>query len=94
MRVGAVRKTPEDRRDYDIDFGEWLPEGDSLIDVEASLDDPASTLTIDSASISGTDAKVWVSGGVDGANDEITVRVTTVQGRIKTACFRVRVKEC
>lgn len=93
MRIGAVHKTPEDRRDYDVNFDQWLPDGDALVDVEAfkKADD---SLTIDAVSIEGTITKVWLSGGDGGTSNEIEVRVTTEQGRIKTACFRVRIINC
>lgn len=95
MRVGAIRKDMNDRRDYDIGFGRWLPEGDTLVDIEAFVDEgPDSALVIDSASIEGTDAKVWLSGGTANENYQVEVRVTSAEGRIKTACFRVRITDC
>jgi len=93
MRVGAVRKTPEDRRDFDVGFADWLPPGDALIDVEAFLASD-NGLIIDAVSLEGSDAKVWLSGGEAGTSNEVEVRVTTAQGRIKTACFRVRIINC
>lgn len=93
MRIGAIRKTPEDRRDYDVDFSDWTPEGDEVIDAEAFLEGNSSVV-IDSVAIEGNVVKVWLSGGEDGEGDEIEVRVTTNLGRIKTACFRVRINDC
>lgn len=93
MRIGAVIKTPEDRRDFDAGFEEWLPEGDSLVDAEAFVT-PEGGLAIEAVSIEAEDVKVWLSGGEAGNSYEVEVRVTTAQGRIKTACFRVRVINC
>lgn len=95
MRVGVLRKGADDRRDYDIGFDQWLPEGDSLIDVEATIEDaPDASLVIDAASVDGTDAKVWLSGGTENLSYKVEARVTTAQGRIKVACFTVRITSC
>jgi len=93
MRIGAVRKTPEDRRDYDVDFSDWTPEGDEVIDAEAFLEGESS-IEIESIAIENNVVKVWLSGGEDGDSAEIEVRATTNLGRIKTVCFRVRVADC
>lgn len=93
MSVLGVRvKSPDDRRDADISFEDWLPEGDSIIDATAEAD--SDELVVESVQLFDDIVKVWISGGVAGGSYTVTVTVTTTEGRIKTACLRVRVSCC
>lgn len=93
MRLGEMRKGPVDRLDYDIRFGEWLTDDDTIVEAEAEAEDG---LTVDSVAVNNDDqiVKVWLSGGEDGATYEVGVTITTTEGRVKHVCFRVRVNEC
>lgn len=92
MRLGVRRKAPTERRDADIDFSRWLPEGDTLADASAHVS-PAG-LSIDAVQLHEAIVKVWLSGGTDGEAYLVTLTATTAQGRIKEACFQVNISEC
>jgi hypothetical protein len=49
---------------------------------------------VDSVQLSGAVAKVWLSGGLAGDSDTVTVTATTAQGRIKEVTFNLRIVEC
>jgi hypothetical protein len=97
-------KQPGERLAYDIDLTDWFQ---ALIDtdeidtaalsvVSATDDDPAGITASLNATLLGTPPtviKVWVESGLDGVDYQLTVRATTIQGRIKEVDFRVRVKE-
>jgi len=91
-----VRKTPADVLDYDVDFTRWLPDGDVIVGASAviEVEDPPVTFVIDQTVFSEAVVRVWVSGGVDDEEGEISVVATTQGGRVKTACFRLRIVEC
>lgn len=91
MMLGTKIKTPEDRLDYDIDFGEWLPDGDSIASADSTV---VSGTVITSTNIIGAVVKLWVEGGADGETAEIQVLMTTADGRIKEICLKIRVKDC
>ena len=94
MRVGTVRKGEGDRLDYDIDFADWLTDGDTIAEVEAVIDDNGgeTPLAVDAVSAFNDDrkVKVWLSGGTYGTLYTVDMTVTTLLGRIKTVCFKVR----
>lgn len=83
-------KQPADVLDYDVEYGDWLPDGDALSQAEAVTD--STDLTIDSIQVIGTLVKVWISGGIDGAQYKVTVTATTNDGRVKEADFTIRVR--
>jgi len=99
MRIGTLTKDDADRRDFDVRFDRWLPEGDLIVDAEANIqgdNNGATPLTIETITID-TDSKivkVWMAGGVAGETHRIEVTVTTQEGRIKTACFNLRITSC
>lgn len=90
--LGVKRKQPGDTLDYDIDFGDWLVEGDSLVAATATASPDG--LVIGDVERLPPLVKVWLSGGVDGESYTVTVTVTTADGRVKTVNFNLRVSEC
>lgn len=90
--IGAVRKQPGDRLDYDIDFTKWMTDGDTLSLATAVSDDPA--LVVEAQQVIPPLVKVWVSGGEAGKSYKVTVTVTTTAGRVKEVDFNMRVMEC
>lgn len=93
MSVLGVRiKAPEARRDADVSFDRWLVEGDHIVSANAEAD--SDELDIESVQVFDEIVKVWISGGLNGRSYTVKVIVTTDQGRIQTACFRVRVSDC
>lgn len=90
--IGTVRKRPSDQLDYDIDFGRWLSEGDAIQGASASVEPIG--VSVDSVQAFGVIVKVWLSGGVSGSSQRVSVMVTTAQGRTKEVSFNLRVAEC
>jgi len=90
MSIPKYTKQPGDKLDYDIDFNEWLSSSDSLDSVDVTAD---TGITIVNSTIVGSVVKVWISGGTDGEIYKITVKVITVEGRIKEQEFKIKVKE-
>ncbi len=93
--LGIKQMAPGDRQDFDIDFSDWIPDGDSITTVECTVD-PDGDVAVDDTEIASPSVKVWVVAPADApeATYEIDVKVTTAGGRIKTVCFKVRVKDC
>jgi hypothetical protein len=88
----VLRKSPDERLDYDFDFTRWLSEGDAIASATAEVE--FGTIVTDGVEHSDTAAKVWVTGGTDGETAEIKVQVTTDQGRIKDECLKLRIRGC
>lgn len=90
--LGMMTKDPDERLDYDVDFSRWLTDTDELS--TAVIETENTVAVADQTDVSRTAVKVWMAGGVSGETGKITVRVTTIQGRIKEACFRLKIKDC
>lgn len=101
MVLGRFYKQPAETLDYDIDFSEFLSDGDTLVatgnpPVPSPLDVTVSpsgltlgpTFVIDQKKI-----KQWVSGGTDGISYKITLTATSNGGRVKQVEFVIRVKD-
>lgn len=86
-------KQPADVQDYDIDCSEYL---DDLADTIQSHEvDPVLGLSIDASTVLSGDkvVKVWISGGLSGQTYRVTLRITTVGGRVKEGEIVLKVKE-
>lgn len=89
--LGKFIKQPNEILDYDVDYSDWFT---NRSDTPASITvevEPGITLV--GSSLTGSVAKVALSGGVDGNTYTITVRMTTDSGMVKEADFQVKVKE-
>ena len=92
MILGNFTKQPVDVVDYDIDYSEWLSDGDTLESATVTVA-PATNLVIDSVFVNDPRIKIWVSGGTNGVTYKVTVTATTADGRVKQDEFRVKVKD-
>lgn len=90
MIIGRPIKQPADVQDYDIDYSEWLPEGDFLVSAEVLT---PSGITLDTYFVSSPIVKIWVSGGTAGQSYKFQIIGTTDYGRVKETELVVRVKE-
>jgi len=102
MLLGKFQKQPAETLDFDIDFSEFLSDGDSLqttgnpavpdpLDVVVS---PTGSLTLGPTLVrDGLIIKQWVSGGTDGQKYKITITARSNAGRVKQVEFSVRVKD-
>ncbi len=85
-------KKPADVLDYDVDFARWLPSPDRLSGASSTIAN--STAVVDRTEYTDTNAKVWISGGELGETANVTVTVTTQEGRTKQFVFNLKIKEC
>lgn len=92
MSIPIKYKQPADVEDFDVDYSNYLPEGDSITTVELSID-ILGELVLPAYQIQSPIVKVWTSGGMDGGSYKVTVTASTAQGRVKQQEFNVRVKE-
>jgi hypothetical protein len=101
MILGRFIKQPAETLDYDIDFGEYLNDGDTLassgsppVPMPLSVAVTPSGLTLGPTFVVGSNKiKQWISGGTDGAKYKVTLTATTSAGRVKQVEFVVRVKD-
>lgn len=101
MLLGKFVKQPAETLDYDIDFSEFLSDGDTLVTtgdpaVPAPLDvvvTPSGLLLGPTLVLGQAVIKQWVYGGTDGQKYKITITATSNAGRVKQVEFIVRVKE-
>ncbi|AFN39128.1 virion associated protein [Burkholderia phage BcepMigl] len=92
--LGIVQKTTVEQLDYDVDFSRWIPDGDTIQAATVDITPNDGTLVDESYEISGQVVKVWLSGGTVGTSYTVAVTIGTNAGRMKEACFGVRVRNC
>lgn len=87
-------KQPVDILDYDVDYGQWLPDGDQVTSANATVD-IVGELQVDAIQIpvDGLTVKVWLSGGLANGRYKVTCTAMTQGGRTKEKEFLLRVKE-
>lgn len=87
-------KQPADTLDYDIDYEEFLTDGDSMSSATATVSRTSGTgtLAVQAVFTLGTRVKVWLSGGDDRDVFKVTVTTTTTLGRVKQdeLVFKIR----
>ena len=88
--LATITQQPGDIRDYDIDFSEWFPVGDTVIG--ATLSVLPLGLTAGYA-LQGMRVKVWLSHGVVGQTYKVTITASTSDGRAKETELRVKIKD-
>ena len=91
MLLGTFEKQPVDVKDYDIDYAQWLAQGDGIQSATVDVDLP--DLTVRAVFTNPTRVKVWLMGGVPPQKYKITVTVTTDDGRVLQHEFIVKVKD-
>nr|DAM62837.1 MAG TPA: hypothetical protein [Caudoviricetes sp.] len=92
MSLALLMKSPGDVLDYDVSFDEWLTNDDRIIEWTPEVAE--STAVIDRGDYTDRSVRLWISGGETGETAQITLTVTTAQGRTKVVCFKLRIKEC
>jgi hypothetical protein len=97
MILAYYDKQPGEICDYDVDFAEFLRDGESTSSATAATaiigDTAASDLLVDSTTVSPAAVRVRLSGGTDGRRYKCTVTTTTSSGRVDQSEFVVRVAE-
>lgn len=87
-----IDKDPAAALDYAIDWSDWL--GADVIAASVwTVAAPAGGLVASLPGVSGSQARVWLSGGTAGQVVRVTNRITTGLGRIDERSFNVRLVE-
>ena len=89
--IASYVQQPSDRLDYEVDYTDWLPPGDSLLSTAVTAA-PAG-LVVDPPLVVGERVKLWVSSGVAATKYKVTVTTTTTLGRIKQDELVFSIKE-
>jgi hypothetical protein len=86
-----IAKDPNAAKEYTIDWGNWLVNGDTLLNVNWNI--PVGVAK-EAEGITPEGDKAWIklSGGVLGKNYIITAHIETVQGRIDDYSFRLVIR--
>lgn len=90
--LGSKEKQPADVLDYDIDYRDWLTEGDNVQSTTVTVS-PSGELSVDSIFNNDPVVKIWVSGGNDKTTYKLTVTTSTADGRVKQDEFKIKVKD-
>jgi hypothetical protein len=85
----AYEQGPYDTLDYTITWADWLGE-DTIASVAWVAPDG---ITPSDPSNTTTAATIWLSGGVEGKDYDVTCRVTTAAGRVVDRTIRIRVSQ-
>ena len=92
--VGTVKQQPNDVQDYDIDFDDWFPADDTIMDAVVTAVPAMPEAPSTAISASGRRVKVWVyDGGTDGTTYKLTIRASTSDGRVKEVEMFVKIRE-
>lgn len=89
--LNTYTKQPNDILDYDVEYVDFLSEGDSLLSATATVSPIG--LTVNTPLIVGTTVKLWVSGGTAGIKYKVTVKTVTALSRTKEDELIFRLKD-
>lgn len=92
MKLGSYIKSPNENKQYVIDYSKWLEDGETLVSSVFSVSPAGMTVGTNVIDGTGTLLSYFVSGGSNGVYYVLTVRVTTNIGQIKedTVHYNVR----
>lgn len=91
--MATKRKQPYEVLDFDIDFTKRMPDGDSLVAVQATVQGIDESLTVERTTFDGPIAKVYLAGGTSSVTYKVTVMVVTADGRALEYEFNIFVKD-
>lgn len=85
MRIGKFRKSPGDRKRYEVNYEDWLNSGETLTGVTMEGNVPEDEFYVDGYLIDENQKEVifYVSGGDQGETYTVGISVTTSFGQIK-----------
>jgi hypothetical protein len=89
-RTNIFDKDPDAVLDYQLDWSDWLPDGDTIATSVWSV--PVG-LTEDSDTNTTTTATVWLSGGTAGTEYQVANTITTADGRTDERTIKIKVVE-
>jgi len=85
-----IAKDPNATKDYELDFGDWLKDGDALATADWTVPAPLEQVN---QGLTATLAFVTIGGGVIGQTYEIVAHITTANGLIDDKSFRLVIRE-
>lgn len=85
----TIDKDPDAVLDYSIDWGDWLPVGDSITAASST----ATGCVVNSTTVAGSKVVMWISGGTAGVAASAKARITTAQGRTDERTIYLRIKQ-
>lgn len=85
-------KTPNEVKDYGVEWEDMLADGDSLSSIANIAVAPAG-VTVQASQILGTITLVRLAAGTNGVSYTVTVRVTTLGGETLEAAIPVEVMD-
>ena len=91
--VGTFTQQPNDVLDYDVNFTDFLSDGDVIVGATVTVAPLGLTVTAPVVIDSSRRVKLWVQGGSSGVTYKIDLRITTALGRVKEDEVRMRIKE-
>ena len=91
MSFPSFVKDPDARLDYEVDWSEWMPAGDSITASIWECDDAA--IIIDDEQFGADSATAFISGGVLGTSYLVINRIETGQGRINDQTIKIKIKQ-
>jgi hypothetical protein len=87
------QKEPGEKQDYDVDFTKYIRSMGETVGAAHSLSVSADTgITVTASSITDGVAKIWLQGGTDGEDYQVTAIVTTAGGRIHHGHILIQVR--
>ncbi|AVR89016.1 hypothetical protein [Thauera aromatica] len=92
MKLGSFSKQPGERVSKSVIYTDALDPGDEIGTIDECRAEPAG-LEVSPVLVAGDRARIWVSGGTDGVQYKITIKVTTAGGEILEDELFCRVKE-
>lgn len=93
MALQSFTKQPADVLDYDVQADDWLPADDEIESGTHTVTGPDAAMTVQAMNIFPRFAKVWLTGGSNGARYKVTVVLVTANGRTKEVDFLIIVRD-
>lgn len=85
MRIAKFRKSPGDRKRYEVNYEDWLNEGEEIVSVtmEGNVELDAFLVNAYVVSSGGKEVVFYISGGVSGMTYMVMIRVETSLQQVK-----------
>lgn len=90
MVLERLKKDPESKLNYTVNWFSWLPTGDTISAVTWNV---PSGLTEEASSFTDTKATVQLSGGTAGTSYTVECKITTSDGEIDERSFVILCEE-
>tara|TARA_R110002124_G_scaffold235155_1_gene400544 strand:- start:252 stop:524 length:273 start_codon:yes stop_codon:yes gene_type:complete len=89
--MNIFSQQPADVLDYGVDLTKWLVSGDTVNQATVKVSPSGLNAVVTQENTS--EPKVWLSGGVDDVEYQVTLTVITTGGRTKEFEFKLAVVE-